>query len=139
MPKGLTSCARLSWSASTAHFEAQQKPMSGTATIPIPQETPSMWPATLLPEEGQRSLIDQKRGEEVRLEQSPNVCLARFPNCANQGVASILKDNIQPAEVHVSLPDDIPYLFGSARSSARGGQRRRSVASGRQRRLICRR
>lgn len=68
-------------------------------------------PAALLPEQGWRSLNDQKRAEEVRLEQRVNVSLAGFLNRTYQGVPCVIENDVQPAERRVGLRNGLPYLF----------------------------
>ena len=68
-------------------------------------------PSTLLPQQRQRGLDDPKHPKVVRLEQSANVVLARLPNRAHQGVPSIVENDIEPAEVPVSLRNRLTHLF----------------------------
>jgi hypothetical protein len=65
-------------------------------------------PAALLPQQRQSGLNDPEHPKVVRLEQSANVSLARFLYRAHQGVPGVVDNDVELAEVPVSL---LPHLF----------------------------
>jgi hypothetical protein len=60
-------------------------------------------PTALLPQQRQRGLNDPKHPKVVRLEQSANVSLACLLNRAHQGVTRIVENDVELAEMPVSL------------------------------------
>ena len=69
-------------------------------------------PAALLPQQRQGSLDHPKHPKIVRIKQSANVSLARLFNRADEGITSIVENNVQLAGVSVGLRNYLPHLFG---------------------------